>query len=76
MSVRYGKKDCEHDWAYRKNGWEEGCGPAICRKCGAYGCFCDVSSSLPKKRFFDNGVKGSDNIGGQWSNPYINKTDL
>lgn len=73
MSIRYGIKDCEHEWVYRKDGWEEGCAPVICRKCGAFGCFCDVNPRPPKEIFFGNGANSSDNIGGQWNNPYIKK---
>lgn len=74
MAVRYGRKNCKHKWVYREDGWEEGCGPAICRKCGAFGCFCDVYRTDPipsKKEFFGNKAKSSDNVGGKWKNPYI-----
>ena len=74
MSVRYGKEDCKHDWVYRKDGYEEGCCPAICRKCGAFGCACD-SWGVKKKYFFDNAIKSTDNIGGKWENPYVKPPD-
>lgn len=73
MAIRYGRKDCEHEWVYRKDGWEDECGPAICRKCGAFGCFCNVDPRPPKKVFFGNSAKSSDNIGGNWDNPYVQK---
>lgn len=37
MAIRYGRKNCKHVWRSRKDGWEEGCGAAICVKCGAFG---------------------------------------
>lgn len=64
MSIRYGNKDCDHKFVHRKDGYEEGCCPAICKKCGAFGCACDIGSQLPDKTFFSNGVNSYDNIGG------------
>ena len=75
---RYGRADCEHIWRYRKDGWEEGCGPAVCIRCGAFGCFCDVYKTKPcpsKKVFFKQGQNGDANINGCWVNPYVKKGD-
>ncbi len=66
-------EDCQHDWVHRKDGYEEQCSPAICRKCGKYGCFCDFKRdnglfAIPfdkelfiekKKYFFENGINGN-----------------
>lgn len=74
MSVKYGKKDCHHDWVYRQDGWEGECGPTICIKCGAFGCFCDLPRPKPPvQQFFDRGVRGDANVNGQWENPYVKK---
>ncbi|MBU1091254.1 hypothetical protein KKA27_00035 [Patescibacteria group bacterium] len=72
MSVRYGRKDCEHIWRFRKDGWEEGCGPAVCVECGAFGCLHDFNrDDIPKDVFFGEGQNGDANINGRWVNPYI-----
>ena len=42
------RKNCEHNWVYRKDGWEEQCVPAICTICGEYGCFCDFMRTSMK----------------------------
>jgi len=74
MTIRYGRADCNHKWRYRKDGHEEECGPAICIKCGAFGCFCDVDrDKVPKDIFFDEGEDGDANINGRWENPYVEK---
>ena len=76
MSVRYGRKDCIHVWRYRSDGWEEGCGPAICVECGAFGCFCDVPEPKPpKKVFFGDKEVGKANINGKWDNPYVRRSE-
>jgi hypothetical protein len=74
--IRYGRSDCEHVWIYRKDGWEEECMPIICRKCGAFGCYCDAR----EKGFSCDDVKkeklnGDANINGEWINPYVVKND-
>ena len=72
--IRYGKNKCDHKWRYRKDGWEEGCIPAICLKCGAFGCVCDYEkSTIPAGIFFDEGERGHANINGKWINPYVKK---
>jgi len=72
--MRYGNDDCEHEEVvYRTDGWEEGCVPAVCYDCGAFGCFHD--SDLEKKAFFDKGVAGNANVNGKWSNPYVSSSD-
>lgn len=74
MTVRYGREGCNHKWRYRKDGHEEGCGPAVCIICGAFGCFCDVDrDKVPKDIFFDEGEDGDANINGRWGNPYVEK---
>ena len=73
MSIRYGKPNCKHLWAYRKNGYEEGCHAIVCLKCGAFGCICDLENQpLPPVK---DGVKGNANIGGNWENPYVKKDE-
>lgn len=69
--IRYGRKNCKHEMRFRKNGWEEGCVPAICKKCGAFGCACD--SDTNKELFFKEAMKSFDNINGKWVNPYIKR---
>ena len=72
---RYGRGGCEHDWVYRKGGWEEQCVPAICRECGAFGCQCDIPDPKPPKdSFFGNAVNSTDD-NGRWVNPYIKIKD-
>lgn len=44
---RQAAHQCEHDWVLRIDGHEEGCSPAICTKCGLYGCWCDAIRSRP-----------------------------
>ncbi|PIT88569.1 MAG: hypothetical protein COU29_02200 [Candidatus Magasanikbacteria bacterium CG10_big_fil_rev_8_21_14_0_10_36_32] len=74
MSVRYGKSDCEHDWVFRQDGYEEGCVPIICLKCGAFGCLCNFPGPRPPaEEFFDRGVKSNTNSNGNWENPYVKK---
>ena len=73
MSGRYGDEKCRHKWRYRKDGWEEGCVPAVCIKCGAFGCQCDIKRKPKKEIFFGEGEKGNANINGLWKNPYVNK---
>ncbi|MCK9595631.1 hypothetical protein M0R19_00375 [Candidatus Pacearchaeota archaeon] len=70
MSVSYGREDCNHQWRYRKYGIEEGCIPAICVDCGAFGCQCDVVN-VPKETFFKKHAESDDNI--NWENPYAVK---
>ena len=41
--------NCEHFWVRRKDGYVEKCGPAICLKCGEYGCYCDFVKDQLKK---------------------------
>lgn len=72
MAIRYGNDDCNHKWRYRTDGYEEGCIPAICIECGAFGCQCDITDPAPsKKTFFDEGQPEDANINGRWKNPYI-----
>lgn len=78
MSVRYGRKDCEHVWRHRKDGWEEECGPVVCIECGAFGCFCDIYKNEPipsKEILFSEGVNGDANTNGKWVNPYVAKKE-
>jgi hypothetical protein len=69
--IRYGIKDCNHKWRYRKDGWEEQCIPTICIECGAFGCRCDMKEEFPKDIFFDEGQESNANINGKWVNSYI-----
>ena len=56
-------EECEHDWVRRLDGYEEQCGPAICRKCGKYGCYCDAKWALmdekSKDYFETNAINGN-----------------
>lgn len=63
-------KNCEHFWVERRDGYEEGCCPAICLTCGKYGCYCNFTDDLldlisddeateRKKRFYDLGINGN-----------------
>ena len=72
--ISYGREDCVHIWRYRKNGWEEGCAPAICIECGAFACLCDMDILPPKEIFFSEGRESDANINGKWVNPYVVKT--
>lgn len=73
-AMKYGRKKCEHEWRYRKDGWVEGCVPAICIKCGAFGCGCQGEAmKVPKDIFFNEGANSNDNIGGSWDNPYVRR---
>jgi len=76
--VYYGRNDCDHQWRYRKKGLEEGCIPAICIECGAFGCACDADAKdVSKEIFFENGgYKSDENINGNWENPYVEKKKL
>jgi len=69
--IRYGRENCNHVLRHRKDGWEEGCIPVICLKCGAYGCLCDIEIKPSKEVFFGEGQKGDANINGLWVNPYL-----
>ncbi len=70
--IKYGRSDCVHVWRHRKEGWVEGCVPAICIECGAFGCQCDMKGEKPTKEiFFDEGQKADANINGKWENPYV-----
>ncbi len=83
--IRYGKDNCAHEWAGRKNGYEEQCVPVICVKCGAFGCLCDALEEYDLVNMSDKKIEQitykilsksyypSDNINGQWENPYIGK---
>lgn len=53
----------------RSDGWEEGCVPAICKKCGAFGCACN--SQTQKDIFFSDSYTSNANINGKWENPYV-----
>lgn len=76
MSGRYGRPDCEHDWVARLDGYEEQCGPTICSKCGAFGCYCDVPRKKdgthikPLEQFRKEGLNSTDD-NGSWINPYV-----
>lgn len=75
--IDYGRKDCEHVWRYRKYGWVEGCVPAICIECGAFGCVCDIHGPRPPKEiFFGEGQNRDADINGKWVNPYVEKKKL
>ena len=71
--IRYGLKDCNHMWRYRKDGWKEQCVPMICIECGAFGCQCDMDKNniVPKNIFFNEGLNSNANINGNWINPYV-----
>lgn len=70
--ARYGLEDCEHVWRYRSDGWEEGCVPAICIDCGAFGCMCDIKGEKPAAEiFFKEKYTSNSNINGKWKNPYV-----
>lgn len=69
--MRYGRKDCEHEWRFRLNGEEYECIPTICIKCGAFGCKCDMKKTVPKETFFKECQEGNANINGEWVNPYV-----
>jgi hypothetical protein len=73
--VWYGKADCNHVWRYREDGWEEGCVPAICIECGAFGCMCDSEHKVPRDIFFNEGQKSNANINGKWINPYVKREE-
>jgi hypothetical protein len=66
----YGKYGCNHVWRYRKDGLSEGCVPAICIECGAFGCMCDAED-IDKDVFFNEGQNSDANINGEWVNPYV-----
>jgi len=75
--AQYGRKDCDHVWRERIDGFEEYCTPAVCIKCGAFGCLCDVGRDKKRDKEFllifkVEGVRGDANINGKWKNPYIN----
>lgn len=73
--ARYGNPNCDHEWRYRDEGWEDECIPAICIKCGAFGCRCDMlmhNKLVDKDVFFGESQKGNANINGMWINPYVN----
>ena len=70
--IRYGKNNCEHEWVYRNDGYEEYCIPVICKKCGAFGCGCNLNDSVTiNDDFFTNGLNSFDNVNNSWVNPYI-----
>ena len=46
MTARGGDSKCQHDWRRRAGGYEEYCSPAICIKCGAFGCRCDYRAQI------------------------------
>lgn len=73
MTIRYGRNHCAHQWRYRIDGWEEGCIPAICKECGAFGCSHDHNVS--KELFFKEGYSSYANPNGKWMNPYLKKKD-
>jgi len=60
---------CNHIWVRRKDGYEEGCCPAICLTCGRYGCYCNFSDTLleassddvdrMRKEFEDRAIDGN-----------------
>jgi len=82
--IRYGRKNCKHDWVNRTDGYEEQCGAAVCLKCGAFTCWCEplkeyhgigwfdeVGLELKKKVMIARGVAGNANTNGKWKNPYV-----
>ncbi|MEK6827328.1 MAG: hypothetical protein AABX99_02475 [Nanoarchaeota archaeon] len=72
MVLRYGIKDCDHQLRYRSDGWEEECVPAICIKCGAFGCGCDAEKAgVSKEVFFKEDYTSVSNPNGKWENPYV-----
>jgi hypothetical protein len=83
--IRYGKNDCVHEWAFRKDGYEQQCVPTICIKCGAFGCLCDALEeynllSMTNKeieqvthKILLKSYNSFDNINNRWENPYVKK---
>jgi len=83
--IRYGKNDCVHEWAFRKDIREEHCISIICTKCGAFGCLCDalekydlLNLSLSNKeikqtiyKILKKSYNSFDNINNRWENPYL-----
>ena len=77
--MSYGIRDCEHDWVKRTDGYEEQCMPAVCVKCGAFGCYCDALRDVFGREERDKkirdmetrGVAGDADTSGQWVNPYV-----
>jgi len=58
------RESCDHKWVERLDGYEEQCGPAICNKCGLYGCCCDAKwgemSDEERSIFERSGINGND----------------
>ena len=54
-------ENCKHNWVYRKDGYVEQCVPAICTKCGKYGCFCDFKFSN-SEIYYKEGDEGKKNL--------------
>jgi len=59
--------ECNHDWVKRLDGYVETCTPAICTKCGKYGCWCDWEGVLGHRPdsteiadFVARGINGND----------------
>ena len=56
--------ECNHEWVNRIDGYEEQSGPAICKKCGKYGCWRDAKysdmSDTEKEMFMIKGIPGND----------------
>jgi len=70
--AHYGRSDCKHDWVYHEDGYVEGCVPAICKKCGAFGCMCDMGENRkPWEEFCVMGLKANANPNGKWLNPCV-----
>tara|TARA_Y100000310_G_scaffold200561_1_gene200655 strand:+ start:87 stop:476 length:390 start_codon:yes stop_codon:yes gene_type:complete len=77
--MRYGRRNCEHEFRNRIHGYEEGCGPVICIRCGGFACLCDVRKQ--NNNYSDSrvdlglddlpGYYADDNLNGRWLNPYI-----
>jgi len=57
------QNNCHHKWVERLNGYEEGCGAAICCLCGKYGCYHTADykkmTQEEKKAFHKNGIYGN-----------------
>ena len=54
-------EDCKHNWVHRKDGYVEYCIPAICIKCGKYGCICDaqLKDNMQEKEFYAKEIDGN-----------------
>ena len=89
MAIRYGRKNCHHEWAIRADGYEEGCAPIICiKKMGIPASLYnrlqfsmiipdDYKARQKEQKLFDlifsRKYNSTDNINQKWKNPYVKK---